>query len=147
MIRLVITLPVIVALIIFAACNQAPVELSWLEWKWTSSPGVLALLVGALFYATGSASAWIVVLRQMRRARRAEQELRTLRARMPVDEATPARAPGLTSAPPDSPMLKAYAAGNTPVPAPAPVAPAPVTVMSEAPATPDAPPPSERPAG
>lgn len=93
MIRLVITLPVIVALIIFAACNQAPVELSWLQWKWTSSPGVLALLVAALFYATGSASAWIVVLRQMRRARRAEQELRTLRARMPADDTVAPRAP------------------------------------------------------
>ncbi|CAM3076494.1 DUF1049 domain-containing protein [Komagataeibacter xylinus] len=109
MIRLFITLPVTVALIIFAACNQAPVELSWLQWKWTSSPGVLALLVAALFYATGSASVWIVVLRQIRRARRAEQELRTLRASLPDTDA-PTRPPGLTSAPANSPMLKAYAA-------------------------------------
>ncbi|AZV39197.1 LapA family protein [Komagataeibacter xylinus] len=109
MIRLFISLPVTVALIIFAACNQAPVELSWLQWKWTSSPGVLALLVAALFYATGSASVWIVVLRQIRRARRAEQELRTLRASLPETD-VPARPPGLTSAPVNSPMLKAYAA-------------------------------------
>ncbi|GBQ48850.1 hypothetical protein AA15973_1601 [Komagataeibacter sucrofermentans DSM 15973] len=113
-----------VALIIFAACNQAPVELSWLQWKWTSSPGVLALLVAALFYATGSASVWIVVLRQIRRARRAEQELRTLRASLPDTDA-PARPQGLTSAPADSPMLKAYAAAPVETqPAPE-VAPAP----------------------
>ncbi|MGY6768334.1 LapA family protein [Komagataeibacter sp. NFXK3] len=111
MIRLFITLPVTVALIVFAACNQAPVELSWLQWKWTSSPGVLALLVAALFYATGSASVWIVVLRQIRRARRAELELRTLRASQPDADAT-ARPPGLTSAPANSPMLKAYAAAQ-----------------------------------
>lgn len=110
MIRLFITMPVIVALIIFAACNQAPVELSWLQWKWTSSPGVLALLVAALLYATGSASVWVVVLRQMRRARRAEQEVRTLRARLPENDVAAPRAPGLTSAPASSPMVKAYEA-------------------------------------
>ncbi|GAN95752.1 hypothetical protein Geu3261_0035_114 [Komagataeibacter europaeus NBRC 3261] len=110
MIRLFITLPVIVALIIFAACNQAPVELSWLQWKWTSSPGVLALLVAALLYATGSASVWVVVLRQMRRARRAEQEVRALRARLPENDTGAARASGLTSAPASSPMVKAYEA-------------------------------------
>ncbi|NVN36712.1 LapA family protein [Komagataeibacter swingsii] len=110
MIRLFITLPVIVALIIFAACNQAPVELSWLQWKWTSSPGVLALLVAALLYATGSASVWVVVLRQMRRARRAEQEVRALRARLPENDTGATRAPGLTSAPASSPMVKAYEA-------------------------------------
>ncbi|WP_240906483.1 LapA family protein [Komagataeibacter xylinus] len=125
MIRLFITLPVTVALIIFAACNQAPVELSWLQWKWTSSPGVLALLVAALFYATGSASVWVVVLRQIRRARRAEQELRTLRASLPETDA-PARLPGLTSAPANSPMLKAYATPQPVETPPAPeVAPAP----------------------
>ena len=116
MIRLFITLPVIVALIIFAACNQAPVELSWLQWKWTSSPGVLALLVAALFYATGSASVWIVVLRQMRRARRA----------------------GLASAPIDSPMVQAYAAGQPGVAHPAPAAGG--TAVTEAPTTPERPP-------
>ena len=119
MIRLFISLPVTVALIIFAACNQAPVELSWLQWKWTSSPGVLALLVAALFYATGSASVWIVVLRQIRRARRAEQELRTLRASLPETD-VPARPPGLTSAPANSPMLKAYAAPQPVETSPAP---------------------------
>ncbi|ATU73927.1 hypothetical protein SXCC_01141 [Gluconacetobacter sp. SXCC-1] len=139
MIRLFITLPVIVALIIFAACNQAPVELSWLQWKWTSSPGVLALLVAALFYATGSASAWIVVLRQMRRARRAEQELRTLRARLPADDAAGARPPGLASAPADSPMVQAYAAGQPAMTQPA----APSTggmAVTEAPVTTERPP-------
>ncbi|GAB6967416.1 hypothetical protein JCM25156A_14530 [Komagataeibacter kakiaceti JCM 25156] len=141
MIRLVITLPVIVALIIFAACNQAPVDLSWLQWKWTSSPGVLALLVAALFYATGSASAWIVVLRQMRRARRAEQELRTLRARMPVDDTVATRPPGLTSAPAGSPMLRAYAPAPVVPPAPAPVAPETLAT----PVAPEAPQPPERP--
>ncbi|AQU87684.1 DUF1049 domain-containing protein [Komagataeibacter nataicola] len=121
MIRLFITLPVTVALIIFAACNQAPVELSWLQWKWTSSPGVLALLVAALFYATGSASVWVVVLRQIRRARRAEQELRALRASLPDTDA-PARTPGLTSAPANSPMLRAHVAQQPVETAPAPVA-------------------------
>lgn len=137
MVRLFITLPVIVALIIFAACNQAPVELSWLQWKWTSSPGVLALLVAALFYATGSASAWIVVLRQMRRARRAEQELRTLRASLPADDAAAARPAGLASAPASSPMVQAYAAGQPVVVHPAPAAAG--TAMTEAPTTPERP--------
>lgn len=139
MIRLFITLPVIVALIIFAACNQAPVELSWLQWKWTSSPGVLALLVAALLYATGSASVWIVVLRQMRRARRAEQEVRTLRARLDSTDETAPRVPGLTSAPADSPMLRAYAAQSA-----APVTPPAVTETPPAP-VPDAPGGTERP--
>ncbi|MCE2565447.1 LapA family protein [Komagataeibacter sp. FNDCF1] len=138
MIRLFITLPVIVALIVFAACNQAPVELSWLEWKWTSSPGVLALLVAALFYATGSASVWIVVLRQMRRARRAEQELRTLRARLPENDVTTPRTPGLASAPASSPMVQAYAAGQATPAQPAPVAEG--TAVTESPVTPERPP-------
>ncbi|BAK84330.1 LapA family protein [Komagataeibacter medellinensis] len=137
MIRLFITLPVIVALIIFAACNQAPVELSWLQWKWTSSPGVLALLVAALFYATGSASVWIVVLRQMRRARRAEQELRALRASLPADDAAVARPVGLASAPTSSPMVQAYAAAQ-PVAVHSPPAAA-GTAMTEAPPTPERP--------
>ncbi|KAB8124054.1 DUF1049 domain-containing protein [Komagataeibacter medellinensis] len=137
MIRLFITLPVIVALIIFAACNQAPVELSWLQWKWTSSPGVLALLVAALFYATGSASVWIVVLRQMRRARRAEQELRTLRASLPADDAAVARPAGLASAPTSSPMVQAYAAAQPVAVHPPPAAAG--TAMTEAPPTPERP--------
>lgn len=131
MIRLFITLPVIVALIIFAACNQAPVELSWLQWKWTSSPGVLALLVAAVLYATGSASVWIVVLRQMRRARRAEQEVRALRARLPENDTGAARAPGLTSAPAGSPMVKAYEAEQATAAAP-PVATEPAVVTPPA---------------
>ncbi|MBL7238136.1 MAG: LapA family protein [Komagataeibacter hansenii] len=78
MIRLFITLPFVLGLIILAACNQGSTPMTWLELKWDSSPGVLALVTGAVFYALGYVCAWIGTLGQIRRARKAEQQVRTL---------------------------------------------------------------------
>lgn len=102
MIRLFITLPFVLGLIILAACNQDPVAMQWLTLKWQSSPGVLALVTGALFYALGYVCAWIGTLGQIRRARKAEQQVRTLEAEM-ADQRARASVTAMNMAAPAAP--------------------------------------------
>ncbi|PYD60171.1 DUF1049 domain-containing protein [Novacetimonas maltaceti] len=127
MIRLFITLPFVLGLIILAACNQGSAPMTWLEWQWNSSPGVLALLTGAVFYALGYVCAWIGTLGQIRRARKAEQQVRTLEA--------------------EAATLRASVAANSAIPAtaaPAPAAPQPPVPPPATPAIVAAPPTENR---
>jgi uncharacterized integral membrane protein len=123
MIRLFITLPFVLGLIILAACNQGSAPMTWLEWQWNSSPGVLALLTGAVFYALGYVCAWIGTLGQIRRARKAEQQVRTLeteaatlRASVAANSAMPAAAatPAPAAAPPTPPLAAPVIPSPTP---------------------------------
>lgn len=78
MLRLLITVPFLLVLIIFSACNQDSVTIWFLDWSWKSSVGVLTLIVAAAFFILGALSVWFAELRQRGRARRAEQQVRVL---------------------------------------------------------------------
>lgn len=78
MLRLLVTLPFLLGLIVFSACNQDPIQMWFLDWGWKSSVGVLTLVAAAAFFLLGAVTVWFAELRQRGRARRAEQQVRTL---------------------------------------------------------------------
>ncbi|WP_428395703.1 lipopolysaccharide assembly protein LapA domain-containing protein [Lichenicoccus sp.] len=78
MLRLLITLPFLAALIVFAIYNQEIVTLSVPGYSRQSSLAVLVMVVAVVFFLIGGLSVWFAELRQRRRARRAEQTVRTL---------------------------------------------------------------------
>ena len=78
MLRLLITLPFLAALIVFAIYNQEIVTLSVPGYNRQSSLAVLVMVVAVVFFLIGGLSVWFAELRQRRRARRAEQAVRTL---------------------------------------------------------------------
>lgn len=82
MLRLILTLPFLILLVIFVLFNQTPgtMELPYLSWQ--SSVGVVALIVAVVFFLVGALFVWFAELRQRRRARRAEQQVRTLETQM-----------------------------------------------------------------
>jgi len=78
MLRLVIIIPFVLALVVFSVSNPDPVQM-WLVtfgWKW--STGVLALATATAFFLLGAFAVWVVEIRQVRRARRAEAQVRVL---------------------------------------------------------------------
>ena len=78
MLRLILTLPFLILLVVFVLFNQTPgaMELPYLSWQ--SSTGVIALITAVIFFLVGALFVWFAELRQRRRARRAEQQVRTL---------------------------------------------------------------------
>ena len=78
MLRLILTLPFLILLVVFVLFNQTPgaMELPYLSWQ--SSVGVIALITAVIFFLVGALFVWFAELRQRRRARRAEQQVRTL---------------------------------------------------------------------
>ena len=79
MLRLLITLPFLVALIIFAFQNQEIVTLFWPGGNSRpTSLAVLMIAVAVIFFLLGCVTVWFSELRQRRRARRAEQSMRGL---------------------------------------------------------------------
>ena len=83
MLRLLITLPFLVALIIFAFDNQEVVTLSWPGgYSRQTSLAVLMIAVAVVFFLVGGLTVWFAELRQRRRARRAEQAVRGLETQL-----------------------------------------------------------------
>jgi len=78
MLRLLITLPFLAALIVFAIYNQDMVTLSVPGYSRQSSLAVLVMVVAVIFFLIGALTMWLAELRQRRRARRAEQSIRSL---------------------------------------------------------------------
>jgi uncharacterized integral membrane protein len=78
MLRLILTLPFLILLVVFVVYNttSSAMELPYLSWQ--SSPGVVALIAAVLFFLLGALVVWFSELRQRRRARRAEQQVRAL---------------------------------------------------------------------
>ena len=78
MLRLILTLPFLILLVVFVLFNQTPgaMELPYLSWQ--SSVGVIALITAVIFFLVGALFVWFAELRQRRRARRAEQPVRAL---------------------------------------------------------------------
>ena len=83
MLRLFITLPFLVALVVFAIYNQEIVTISMPGgYSRQTSPAVLVMVVAVVFFLVGALAVWFAELRQRRRARRAEQSVRGLEAQL-----------------------------------------------------------------
>ncbi|MBO1360939.1 LapA family protein [Acetobacter sacchari] len=80
MIRLILIIPFLLALILFAASNQDSLQMWLLTYGWSSSVGIVALIVAAISFLLGAFSVWVVELAQRRRARKAEAQIRELNA-------------------------------------------------------------------
>ena len=79
MLRLIVTLPFLVILIVFAIYNQEIVTLSGPGgYSRQFSLAVLTMIVAVVFFLIGGLAVWFAELRQRRRARRAEQSVRAL---------------------------------------------------------------------
>ncbi|PHY93997.1 hypothetical protein CSR02_08670 [Acetobacter pomorum] len=78
MIRLIIVVPFLLALVVFSASNQDPLDMWLLTYSWKSSAGVLALLVAAVAFLLGAFCLWTAEFKQRRRARKAEQHVKEL---------------------------------------------------------------------
>ncbi|AQS85992.1 MAG: lipopolysaccharide assembly protein LapA domain-containing protein [Acetobacter aceti] len=80
MIRLILLVPFLLALILFAASNQESSQMWFLTYSWSSSVGVLALLIAFGGLLLGAFGVWVSELNQRRRARKAEARNRELEA-------------------------------------------------------------------
>ncbi len=78
MLRLIVTLPFLVALVVFAIYNQEIVTLSAPGYSRQSSLAVMVMVTAVIFFLVGALTVWFAELRQRRRARRAEQTVRGL---------------------------------------------------------------------
>ena len=78
MLRLIITLPFLILLVVFVLFNETPQAMLLPGYSWQSSPGVVTLIAAVLFFLLGALMVWFAELRQRRRARRAEQQVRAL---------------------------------------------------------------------
>ena len=78
MLRLIILLPFLILLVVFVLLNQTASAMELPYYSWQSSSGVIALITAVLFFLLGALTIWFAELRQRRRARRAEQQVRTL---------------------------------------------------------------------
>lgn len=99
-VRIIIGLPILAVLISFALSNRAPVQLGlWPSDVTIELPLSLAVLAAAgLTFLIGGLVVWMTELPQRGRARRAEhalrlleEEVKTLRARLPDDSVLPPR--------------------------------------------------------
>lgn len=113
MIRLIIVVPFLLALVVFSASNQDPLDMWMLTYSWKCSLGVLALSVGALSFLLGAFCLWVVEFRQGRRARKAEQQVRDLEAQLAQVRAMLANRPAVVPPPETPPVITTpYPAGN-----------------------------------
>ncbi len=80
MLRLILMLPVLLVLVIFALSNTASATFGfWPTDLALEAPlSVAVLVIAAVFFVAGALIAWVGTLGQMRRARRAETEVRRL---------------------------------------------------------------------
>lgn len=93
MIRLTVVIPFLLALVIFSASNQDPLDMWLLTYSWKCSAGVLALIVAATGFIMGAFCLWAAELVQRRRARKAEQRIKELEAQLAQVQAASAVAP------------------------------------------------------
>lgn len=93
MIRLIVVIPFLLALVIFSASNQDPLDMWLLTYSWKCSAGVLALSVAAASFIMGAFCLWVAELVQRRRARKAEQRVRELEGQLAQIQAASAVTP------------------------------------------------------
>ena len=75
MLRLLVALPLLVVLVIFALSNRTDVTLSFLGYGTVMPLSVAVLIASGVFFLLGALLVWFGELRQRRRARRAEQRV------------------------------------------------------------------------
>ncbi|HEY8288745.1 MAG TPA: LapA family protein [Acetobacteraceae bacterium] len=97
--RILIAIPLLLILVLFALSNTAPVKLGFWPTDFTMQlPLSLAILGGmGLAFLIGGLLVWVSALGQRRRARRAEQAVRLLEAQV---QELKARVPALAMPPP-----------------------------------------------
>lgn len=97
--RILIAIPFLLILVLFALSNTAPVKLGFWPTDFTMQlPLSLAILGGmGLAFLIGGLLVWVSALGQRRRARRAEQAVRLLEAQV---QELKARVPALAMPPP-----------------------------------------------
>ncbi len=78
MLRLILMLPFLIVLVAFVLYNQTPGTVELPSVAWQTSVGVIALISAGIFFVLGALLVWFSELGQRRRARRAEQQIRTL---------------------------------------------------------------------
>ena len=88
MLRLLIAVPLIVILVVFAVSNREMVAISFLGWETSAALSVAVLLASAVFFLLGALVVWFGELRQRRRARRAEARVRELETELAGMRAT-----------------------------------------------------------
>jgi lipopolysaccharide assembly protein A len=101
MLRLLITAPLLLLLVLFALSNTTPVRLGlWPTGFSREVPLSLAVLGGmAVAFLAGALLVWVSELAQRRRARRAEQAIRLLEAQVEQLKSRVPAQPLPTSAP------------------------------------------------
>ncbi len=83
MLRLIITLPFLIALVVFAFDNQQVVTLDLpYIFSGQSTLAMVVIVVALVFFLIGGLAVWFSELRQRRRARKAEGSIRTLEAQV-----------------------------------------------------------------
>ena len=82
MLRLLVMLPLLVILIIFALSNRADVTLSFIGYATVLPLSVAVLIAAGVFFLLGALVVWFGELRQRRRARRAEQRVVVLEGQL-----------------------------------------------------------------
>ncbi|TLU71384.1 lipopolysaccharide assembly protein LapA domain-containing protein [Lichenicoccus roseus] len=79
MLRLIVTLPFLIVLVVFAFVNQQVVTLDLpYIFSGQSSLAMVVIVVALVFFLIGGLAVWFAELRQRRRARRAESTIRSL---------------------------------------------------------------------
>ncbi len=109
-----VTLPVTLAVVVFAVSNRTPVEIDLFPMPWHPVLPAYLLVLGSLFlgFLIGGVVAWLAGARQRRRARRLAIEADLLsrelaEARRKAAPAAPAKASALPAAAPASASLAA----------------------------------------
>ena len=94
--RLLLAVPVLVLLVLFALSNKQPVEVGlWPTDVTVATSLSLAVLIPcALFFLVGALMTWGTSLAMRARARRAEEQVRQLQAQVRTLQARPVANPG-----------------------------------------------------
>ncbi|MCQ8278068.1 lipopolysaccharide assembly protein LapA domain-containing protein [Acetobacteraceae bacterium KSS8] len=82
MLRLIMMLPFLIVLVAFVLMNQTPSSMELPSLSWQSSAGAIALISAGVFFVLGALLVWFSELGQRRRARRAEQQVKQLEAKL-----------------------------------------------------------------
>lgn len=82
MLQLIMMLPFLIVLVAFVLMNQTPAAMELPSLSWQSSAGAVALIFAGVFFLLGALLVWFSELGQRRRARRAEQQVKQLEAKL-----------------------------------------------------------------
>ncbi len=102
MLRLILALPLIVLLVIFALSNRASVAVGFLGYTVITPLSVAILAGAAVFFLLGAVIVWFGALGQRRRARRAERRVRELEDQLATLQARPRETVGTAALVPAS---------------------------------------------